>query len=138
MKAIAIAFTWALLVFSVAHAVPVRPLFEPEPPPKLAVPMFTNLSGSAWLGKYNALPRIFVFETDGTLSYSSTAGKTLFKNRGSWKVDGNVLIFEHNIGANKVMDFKGVIQDADTIVGESITKTGVKAQQTLKRTFFKK
>lgn len=130
---------WFILGVGLAHGVPARPLYEPEEPPKPPAPkqMAIDLRGTAWLGKYITTNRTFIFEADGTLSYKSTT-KTIFKNRGSWRLDGSTLYFEHNVGVNKVMDFKGTILSNGTIVGESITKTGAKTQQTLQRTILPK
>jgi hypothetical protein len=131
------ALVWFSLAVSIAVAVPARPLYEPEEPPKPAVRIIADLNGSAWTGKYNTINRIFIFEADGTLSYKSTAatGK-IFKNRGSWKLEGDVLSFEHFINPNaKLMQFRGKITDANSIVGESVLgATGAKSQQTLQRT----
>jgi hypothetical protein len=131
-----LAIMWSPLALGIAHAVPARPLYEPPEYPKAPVRMTVDLNGTAWLGKYNAVNRIFVFEADGTLSYKSAAGKgAFFKNRGSWKVDGNNISFEHNVGAKKVMEFRGVVKDQNTIVGEATYPlTNKKVEQTLERT----
>ncbi len=129
--------SWFVLAISIAHGVPARPLYEPETPPKAPPPpVEADLRGTAWLGKYNAIQRIFIFEADGSLSYkSSTATSAIFKQRGKWWLDGTTLYFEHNVGAKKVMDFRVIVMDGATIVGESILTTGgAKSQQTLKRT----
>src|SRR5437868_3809011 len=116
---------WLALAVSIAVAVPARPLYEPEEPPKPASRIVADLNGSAWTGKYNTITRIFVFEADGTLSYKSAAvaGK-IFKNRGSWKLEGDILSFEHFINPNnKLMHFRGKVADANSIVGESVILT---------------
>jgi hypothetical protein len=125
------------LIISVALAHPARPLYVPPtgpvaPPPR---PSF-NLNGTSWQGKYLTSNRIFTFEPDGTLSYkSSPLTKTSIKNRGHWTFDGETLYFEHFLTAkNKIMEFRGKVQGPNVIVGESITKTGGKAMQTLNRT----
>jgi hypothetical protein len=122
----------------VAQAVPARPLYEPVEyarPTATAATVTVNLNGSAWLGKYGAANRTYVFEADGTLSYKSAAVKgNLFKNRGTWKLEGNVLTFEHFIGKNKVQDFRGIVKDANTIVGEQTLKTGAQSPMTMQRT----
>lgn len=125
---------WLTLAFSVAHAIPARPLYEPleSGPPAFAM---ANFQGSEWSGKYLTLNRIFIFEADGSLSYKSNP-KTIkgFKNRGSWKLDGGNLTFEHHISVNnKLLEFRGIIQDANTIVGEVTYKNGNKVQQTFQR-----
>ncbi len=101
-------------------------------------PVMVDLNGSAWLGKYRAANRIFIFEADGTLSYRSAASKVAkaFKNGGSWKLEGDKLHFEHFINPNqKLMEFHGTVKDANTIVGEAtfFLKGGAKQEQTLQR-----
>ena len=127
-----------VLAIGIAHAIPARPLYEPliaTAPPAMAV----NLNGTSWSGKYNAVNRIFVFEADGTLSYrtASKAGKTKeYKNRGEWKLEGNSLYFQYYMSPKTMlMEFRGTIQDAYTVVGEA-TYPNLKIgnqQQTLKR-----
>jgi len=124
------------LMMGVALAHPARPLYLPAiaakaPSPRPAM----NLNGTTWQGKYLTSNRFFTFEPDGTLSYkSSPATKNSIKNRGHWRFDGDTLYFEHfMVVNNKLMEFRGKIQDANTIVGESITKTGAKTTQTLQR-----
>lgn len=125
------------LTVSIAYAIPARPLYVPDDPPKApVVRVVPNIAGTAWLGKYSATQRLFVFEADGTVSYRSPASKTNpIKNRGSWRVEGSTLIFDHFITkGNIIMEFRGVIQDPNTIVGESWTKAGIKTPQTMQRT----
>src|SRR5688572_45732 len=128
------------LTVSIAYAIPARPLYVPDDPPKAPAVRVApiNIAGTAWLGKYSAAAtqRLFVFEADGTVSYRSPAGKTTpIKNRGNWRVEGNTLIFDHFITkGNTLMEFRGVIQDPNTIVGESWNKAGVKTPQTMQRT----
>jgi hypothetical protein len=131
-----IAFALAVLVIGDSSAHPARPLYLPPvaakaPPPRPPI----NLNGTSWQGKLNAATRFFIFEPDGTLSYkSSPTIKTTFKNRGHWRFDGSTLSFQHFLQANNIlMEFRGKVQDANTIVGESVNKAGVKTMQTLKR-----
>jgi hypothetical protein len=135
-RMLALMIAWSALALGVAHAVPARPLYEPPAFPKAPVRVGIDLNGTAWLGKYNAVNRIFVFEADGTLSYKATTAKgKLFKNRGTWKLDGANLSFEHNTGAKTVMQFQGIVKDANTIVGAATyTLTNKKAEQSLQRT----
>ncbi len=134
-------FAWLVLAFADACAAPARPLYEPPDPPKAppARAIF-QLEGSAWLGKYNAINRIFILEADGTLSYKSATLKgkgNAIKNRGSWKLEGDQLFFQHHIKPGTVlMEFRGTIKDGNTIVGEAIYPllNGNKANQTLQRT----
>lgn len=126
-----------ILAASIGRGVPAVPLYMPTPKaPAIAKPVVAlDLRGTAWLGKYSTIARIFIFEADGTLSYKTT-GKIHYKNRGTWRVEGDTLIFEHWLSnpANKIMDFRGTIRDANSIVGESTMKTGAKTMQTLQRT----
>jgi hypothetical protein len=115
-------------------AAPARPLYQPEDPPKLpARAVQVNLAGTAWLGKYNTLNRIFIFEADGTLSYKSTTAKgKVFPIRGSWRVVGDVIEFEHFTNPNQIL---GTIKDANTIVGEATFRlNNMKSMQTMQRT----
>ena len=126
---------WFVLAIGFAHAIPARPLYEPVEPAQLPVLVVANLHGSEWSGKYMAANRIFIFEADGTVSYKSSP-KTIkgIRNRGTWKFDGKNLTFEHYIGNNNIlMEFRGVIQDGNTIMGEATYKTGKKEQQSLQR-----
>jgi hypothetical protein len=125
------------LAASLVSAAPARPLYEPEEAAKPPAPAIGGLTGTAWLGKYSTVNRVFIFEPDGTLSYRSTAKTSkILKGRGSWKLEGNILTFEHFINPNsKLMHFRGTIKDANTIVGEAtfpLLKTS--AAQTLQRT----
>src|SRR5687768_12634469 len=125
-----ISLVWSTLAFALSLAAPARPLYEPEPPLKPPEPRaFVNLSGTAWLGKYAAANRTYVFEADGTVSYSTT-GKTMFKGRGQLKFVGDTITFNHHIGVagKTVMEFRGVVKDTNTIVGEQIMiNTGAKS-----------
>ena len=133
-RLLATCFAWSTLAIGIALAVPAQPLYEPEAPPKAPAVIVVNLNGTAWLGKYVSTNRTFIFEPDGTLSYKS-ATKTVFKNRGQWRLEGNTLHFEHWINpAIKLMEFRGTFKDANTIIGESVTKAGGKTTQTLQRT----
>ena len=129
---------WSVLMVGIAHAAPARPLYEPEEPAKLPVPVIGGSNGTAWLGKYNTVDRVFVFEPDGTVSYRTTLKTSkVFKGRGSWKLDGNILTFEHYINPkSKLMEFRGTVKDGNTIVGEAtyLLLNGKKALQTLQRT----
>lgn len=132
---------WFCLALAGLHAAPARPLYEPPPPPAAPKVVLVDLNNTAWVGKYNAAIRTFIFEADGTLSYRSGAAKVKgagIKNRGSWKVVGNQLFFEHFINPNqKLMTFQGTIQDANTIVGEATyLLLNKKDNQTLQRTTF--
>jgi hypothetical protein len=126
---------WFVVAVGMAFAVPARPLYVPTastlpPPPKAVI----NLNGSAWLGKYNTIARTFIFEPDGTVSYKSTT-PTIFKGRGSWRLEGDNIYFDHFITkGNVIMEFRGVVKDNNTIVGESTTKAGKKDMQTMQRT----
>ena len=71
---------------------------------------YVDLNNTAWLGRYNAVARTFIFEADGTLSYRSSTSKVAkgLKNRGFWRLEGNNLFFEHYISPNsKLMEFRG-------------------------------
>jgi len=81
-RLLAICVLWSSAALTIAHAVPARPLYEPEPAPKPPAIKVDNLAGTAWLGKYGTLNRTYILEADGSVSYSST-GKTVFKMRGS-------------------------------------------------------
>ena len=122
------------------QAFPARPLFAPSDPPKAPTPppvLTVNLAGTVWLGKYTAAtPRLYVFETDGTVSYRTPTSKGIpIKNRGTWRMEGNTLVFEHWITKGvTTMEFRGVVKDVNTIVGESTSKAGGKFTQTLQRT----
>jgi hypothetical protein len=136
-SALGLSIVWIALAFSLAHAAPARPLYQPTSPPAPPVRKFVNLNNTAWLGKYNAVARTFIFEPDGTLSYRSPTSKAAkgFKNRGFWKLEGNNLFFEHYINPNsKLMEFRGTVIDGNTIVGEAtylLLRT--KAPQTMQR-----
>jgi hypothetical protein len=130
-----IGFAWFAVTSSLA-AVPARPLYEPEDPPKPPPPPKINimdLRGTAWLGKYNAANRTYIFEPNGTLSYKTTT-KTIFKNYGSWRIEGNRVSYEYGSGKTKLMEFRGTIQDNNTIIGEATYLNGNKAVMTLQRT----
>jgi hypothetical protein len=129
---------WLVLAIGLAHAAPARPLYQAEAPPQPPVARrVIDLAGTAWLGKYNMVQRIFILEPDGTLSYKSPAGKAkAFKNRGFWKFDGTNLYFEHFLNPNqKIMEFRAKITDDKAITGEATyLQTGAKATQTMQRT----
>jgi hypothetical protein len=111
-------------------------LYDPAAPAKAPPPRpVLNLNGTSWQGKYLTTNRIFTFEPDGTLSYRvSATSKVNTKNRGTWQFNGDTVIFEYYINANnKLMEFRGKLQDSNTLVGESITKTGGKTNQTFVR-----
>ena len=125
-----------VIAVGVAVSAPARPLYEPPPPAKPPLPrVIVNLAGTSWNGKYNVANRIYLFEPDGTVSYkSSPVAKVAIKNRGTWRLEGDTLHFDHNIGAAKMMEFHGKFQGPDTIVGEQfMTKTGVRTQVTMKQ-----
>jgi hypothetical protein len=126
-----------LFAVSVGYAIPARPLYLPEAPPKAPVvkAVAININGTAWIGKVSATNRIFVFEADGTVSYKTPTSKANpIKNRGNWRLEGSTLIFDHYITkGNTILEFRGTVQDPNTIVGESWTKAGVRTPQTLQR-----
>jgi hypothetical protein len=130
--------TWFVLALGIGHAAPARPLYEPEEPPKLPALIIGGSNRTAWLGKYNTVDRVFIFEPDGTVSYRTIAKTSkVFKERGFWKLEGNNLTFDHFINPKtKVMEFHGIVKDANTIVGEAtyLLLNGKKALQTLQRT----
>jgi hypothetical protein len=130
--------TWSALAISMASANPVRPLYEPEPPPKPVRPKVFSVDaeGGAWIGKYLTANRTFFFEPDGTISYTASTAKAAkgIKNRGFWKLEGNTIYFDHHMGGKKaLMEFRGTFKDQNTIVGEAIYSNGTRATQTLER-----
>jgi hypothetical protein len=135
-RILACSIAFFVLALGVAHAVPARPLYEPAfavaPPP-----LIVNLNGSSWLGKYNAVSRVFIFEPDGSLSYSTSTGKgagKIYKNRGIWRLEGRSLYFENTLKDRKLMEFRGIVIDGNTIIGEATYPlANTKAEQTLKR-----
>ncbi len=136
IRIISISALLLALATSVGRGVPAVPLYTPAPQaPAVAKPgVNLDLRGTAWLGKYSTIARTYIFEPDGTLSYKSTP-KFLYKNRGMWRVEGDTLIFElWSTPANKLMDFRGTVRDANSIVGESTLRGGPKTAQTLQRT----
>jgi hypothetical protein len=132
---------WSVLAFSFAIAHPARPLYEPIPIPKPPAPkLIPNMAGTTWFGKYNAIDRVYVFEFDGTVSYTTAAAAKAKvkiipnKGRGNWRMEGTTFFFEHNLGAGTVMEFRGNFAGPDTIVGEQhMVKTGKKSNVTMKR-----
>jgi hypothetical protein len=125
-----------VIAIGIAQAVPARPLYEPAVPVTPA-PLIVNLNGSSWFGKYITINRIFIFEADGTLSYRTTTGKAggkIYKNRGNWKLQGNNLYFDYfTMPGRTLMEFRGIVTDGNTIVGEATYPvTGKKDAQTLK------
>lgn len=127
---------FALTVGIAVSAHPARPLYEPPDPPKPPVPVVAQLNGSAWLGKYGVAVRTYIFEADGTISYKTTT-PTIFKNRGSWRLEGNTVYFDHHIGikGKKTLEFRGILRDPNTIVGEqTMVLTGAKTQVIMQRT----
>jgi hypothetical protein len=51
-----------------------------------------------------------------------------------WRLDGDMLYFDHNIGAAKMMEFRGKVTGPDTIIGEQVmVKTGVRTPVTMQR-----
>lgn len=131
----AICFAWSIVAIGMAHAVPARPLLEPPVPPAPPKVTFIELKGTAWAGKYGAANRTYIFEADGSISYSST-GKTWFKQRGNWKFDGINLFFDHHTGTKKISyEFRGIVKDANTLVGEqTLILSGMKSPATMTRT----
>lgn len=134
-RLIATLLLFAAVAFGFADAKPARPLFEPEVPPKMAAPVVVNLAGTTWLGKYGVTDRYFAFEADGTVSYWTAAKTKMYKLRGNWKSDGVNFFFDHHTGTKKIsLEFRGVIKDADTIVGEqTLVLTGAKSPVTMKK-----
>jgi hypothetical protein len=125
-----------LLPLGIAFAAPARPLYEPAIPDSSSA-RIGNLGGSAWVGNFAKIELIFIFETDGTLSYSIKQ-KTI-PNFGKWRLEGNVLTFEMQSNAKgapprKILEFRGVFTDSGAIVGEQISAAGVKTPMTLQRT----
>jgi hypothetical protein len=117
---------------------PARPLYEPPapPPPRVVI----ELNGTAWLGPYAKSKRIYLLEPDGTVSYRSAVGKAagkgkVFTGRGTWRLEGDELFFEHYINPQvKLLEFRGIVRDANTIVGEvNMLQTGEKFPATLER-----
>lgn len=123
----------------IAVAAPAQPRYEPKDPPKAPTAVRVDLAGTAWIGKYGAAVRTFVFEADGTVSYRSGTAAALkarvIQKRGFWKLQGNTLYFEHYINPqNKLIEFRGTVTDANTIIGEQIMlQTGQKLNVTMQR-----
>jgi hypothetical protein len=135
-RLLGLSILWLAGALGLAHAAPVRLPHMPAEPPKMPVKVAVDLNGTAWLGKYGAANRTFIFEADGTVSYKTGAKASKgFKNRGFWKIEGNNLFFEHYLNPNqKLMEFRGVVKDPNTIVGEAtFPLKGTKEQQTLQR-----
>lgn len=114
--------TWFVLAISLAEAVPVRRLYEPESPKNETV----SLVGTTWVGQdFSANYRI-TFESDGTMTY----GANHAKNRGgSWKLVGHTLYFEMN---KKYREFEGTVS-GDILQGNSWNITGKRWQTFLQR-----
>jgi hypothetical protein len=126
-------FAWLLSASSLALAVPARPLYQPPPAVKTPARPTVNLNGTTWQGTYLDAIRVFIFEPDGTISYKASA-KTKVINRkcGTWKFDGETLTFEHYHNLkNVLMEYRGKLQDAKTIVGESTTRKGGRSLEIL-------
>lgn len=120
-------------------AAPAKLPYEPSDPLPAPAPK-VDLTGTAWVGKYQTVNRTFIFEADGTVSYQSAGAAAAkkaksIKNRGFWKLEGNKLYFEHFINPNqKLMEFRGVVKDGNTIVGETTYLIkGMKEPATLQR-----
>ncbi|MBI2808850.1 MAG: hypothetical protein HYX68_28030 [Planctomycetes bacterium] len=125
----------SMFFIGATYSAPARPVYEPEAPTARPAMAFRNLNGTAWLGKYITTNRTFILEADGTVSYKTTT-KTVFRNRGTWRLDGNTLFFEHWINPkSKLLQFRGTVTDSDTIVGEqTILRTGARINTNLQRT----
>ena len=123
---------WTLFLFmtalGVAHGVPARPLYVPEPTPKAPLFKSLDLRGTTWSGK-DAVPNyVIVFMPDGTLQYG--IGKVTVKTgKASWKLEGDHLYFEMN---NQYREFKGKVV-GDLIVGDSWNKAGKTWKTELRR-----
>jgi hypothetical protein len=108
---------FVMLIFalsaSVAAAVPARPLYEPEPLPKLRTG--PNLPGSTWEGMLFIPNSKITFNADGTLVYGDPGSGS----PGTWRLEGNVLFFD----INKYSEYKTVI-DGDRIHGTGVNKAG--------------
>lgn len=122
---LAVTLACFVLALSFAHAVPARPLYVPEDPPKRAVEL--NLRGTTWVGQDLIANRIMEFMADGTLRYG-VAGKLTY-DKASWKLEGDDLYFEMN---NQYREFKGKVI-GDTIVGKSWNKVGTRWDTNLRR-----
>jgi hypothetical protein len=134
-RLLTIVFAWSALAFGFAAANPARPLYEPLPPPKLpAAKVIPNMIGTTWLGKYSTVNRYYIFEADGTISFKTTLKANALKGRGNWRMEGNVVFFDHNLGAGTIMEFRGNFKDEKTIVGQqTMVKTGAKSNVTMQR-----
>ncbi|HZZ78794.1 MAG TPA: hypothetical protein VFE62_09770 [Gemmataceae bacterium] len=136
-RILGITIAWIVLAIGLARAAPARPLYTPSVRPTPPTRKVFDLHNSAWLGKYNAAARTFIFEADGTLSYkvpTSKLGKS-YKNRGFWRLEGNTVFFEYYINPKqKLMEFRGTMVDINTIVGEAhYLLNGSRTKQTLHR-----
>ena len=131
-----LSFLAVVLAAGTANAIPARPLYELPIPPSSSAHVGI-IKGSAWVGNYAKLDIIFIFEPDGTLTYNIKQKN--IPNRGTWRVEGNVLTFEmvntiKGGAPRKILEFRGVINGPDSIAGEQISAAGAKTPMTLQRT----
>jgi hypothetical protein len=82
-------FAWFVLALGSASGVPARPLYEPEPPPKIWT---IDLRNTTWVGRLYSDNEQVTFHADGTLSY----GGSIPGSPGVWRLTGNQLYFEIN------------------------------------------
>lgn len=134
-RLLAVLGVWSIVAFGLALANPARPLYEPVPPAKLpAVKALPNMMGTTWQGKYSVSTRFYTFEPDGTVSYAINAKSKPNKGRGNWRFEGQTFIFDHNLGAATVLEFRGTFKDGNTLVGQqTMVKTGAKSNVTMQR-----
>lgn len=98
----------AWFTLAIAHAAPVRPLYDPPQPPP-ARQTSPDLRGTSWHGVESADRNIY-FHADGSLAYTPSQ-----KGFGSWRQEGNMVYFEFN---GKYREFRGTIQGS-VIQGDS-------------------
>lgn len=125
-RLIAFMGAWFTLASGIAHALPARPLYVPEPPLKAPSEFFLDIRGTSWVGQDFVPNYQMTFKADGTLSYGY---KGKLNHGGSWIQQGNSVYFEIN---KKYREFKGSV-DADTLQGESWNVTGKRWQTHLRR-----
>jgi hypothetical protein len=111
-------FAWSCLA-GLALAVPARPLYEPEPIPKLSPT--ASLAGTTWVGMLFIPNSRVTFNADGTLVYGGNSP-------GTWKLDGVKLTFQ----INQYSEYDTVIND-NVIEGIGWNKAGEKCQPKLYR-----
>jgi hypothetical protein len=110
------------LTISVAHAVPIRPLYEP--PNRDTEPL--DFRGTVWDGKtYEGGALRLKLEPNGILNYDYQGNKS---TAGSWNSDGNILYFEMN---QRYLEFRGS-RIGNTIDGDTWNVTGLRWKTHLK------